>query len=54
MEEAGIRNKVITLVGGAPTTEEWAKEIGADGWAPNAALAVERVKMLLETKQNRE
>ena len=37
---ADLRDKVIVMVGGAPVTEEWAKEIGADGFAPDAPEAV--------------
>lgn len=40
LEEAGLRSSVKILVGGAPVTQEWAQEIGADGYAPNAAEAV--------------
>jgi len=47
LKEAGLRDMVKVMIGGAPTTEEWAIEIGADGWAPNAALAVEKARMLL-------
>ncbi len=39
LQEAGIRDKVKVLVGGAPTTEAWAEEIGADGYAADAAAA---------------
>ena len=41
--EAGVRNKVKIMVGGAPVTEKFAKDIGADGYAPDAATAVEKV-----------
>jgi corrinoid protein of di/trimethylamine methyltransferase len=40
LREAGIRDQVKVLVGGAPVTQAWAKEIGADGYAENAAGAV--------------
>jgi corrinoid protein of di/trimethylamine methyltransferase len=40
MEARGIRHKYIVLVGGASVTPEWAKAIGADGTAKNAADAV--------------
>lgn len=40
LEEAGLRRAVKVMVGGAPVTEEWAKQIGADGYAPNAPEAV--------------
>ena len=48
IKQANLRDKVKVIVGGAPTTEDWAKEIGADGWAPDAASAVELVKKLLK------
>ncbi len=40
LEEAGLRRSVKVMVGGAPVTEEWARQIGADGFAPNAPEAV--------------
>jgi len=40
-EEAGIRNQVKIMVGGAPVTEAFAKEIGADAYTPDAATAAE-------------
>lgn len=40
LEEAGLRRSVKVMVGGAPVTEEWATEIGADAFAPNAPEAV--------------
>jgi len=40
LEEAGLRGRVKIMVGGAPVTEDWATEIGADGFAPNAPEAV--------------
>ena len=45
MEAAGLRNKVKVLVGGAPVTERFAKEVGADGYAPDAASAVDLAKL---------
>lgn len=47
LEEAGLRSQVKVLVGGAPVTEGFAKEIGADGYAPDAGSAVNTVKTLL-------
>jgi 5-methyltetrahydrofolate--homocysteine methyltransferase len=47
LQEAGLRNRVKVMIGGAPVTERFAKEIGADGYAPDAASAVDRVKELL-------
>jgi 5-methyltetrahydrofolate--homocysteine methyltransferase len=47
IQEAGLRGKVKAMVGGAPVTERFAKEIGADGYAADAASAVDIVKALL-------
>jgi len=40
LEEAGLRNEVKIMVGGAPVTESYAKQIGADGYADDAISAV--------------
>jgi 5-methyltetrahydrofolate--homocysteine methyltransferase len=40
LKSAGLRKKVKIMVGGAPTTQEWADEIGADGYADDAPGAV--------------
>ena len=47
-EKAGIRDKVKVLIGGAPTTQEWADEIGADGWGRDAVMAVALARRLIE------
>ncbi len=47
LEAAGLREKVHVMVGGAPVTDEFAEETGADGFAADASLAVKRAKMLL-------
>jgi len=44
---AGIREKVKILVGGAPVTQSFAMEIGADGYAPDAGSATRLAKSLL-------
>lgn len=46
--EAGLRDHVKVIIGGAPVGQEWAKEIGADGYAENAMQAVDVVKGLLQ------
>jgi len=46
-DEAGLRPKVKLIVGGAPVTQEWANQIGADAYAPDAATAVDKCKELL-------
>lgn len=47
LEEAGLRQQVKVLVGGAPVTQKFADEIGADGYASNASVAVDKIKELL-------
>ncbi len=47
LQEAGIRDQVKVLVGGAPLTQAYSDEIGADGYAPDAASAVDKTKELL-------
>jgi len=47
IEWAGLRKQVKTIVGGAPLTEKFAREIGADGYAPDAATAVDVTKSLV-------
>ncbi len=44
LTEAGIRDKVTTMVGGAATTEYWAAKIGATFWAENAGDTVMKLK----------
>lgn len=43
---AGLRNRVRVLVGGAPLTQAYAEEIGADGYAPDASEAVSLVRQM--------
>jgi corrinoid protein of di/trimethylamine methyltransferase len=47
LKEAGIRDRVKVMVGGAPVTEAWAESIGADGYAEDVVSAVELAKRLL-------
>ena len=47
LKEAGLREAVKVMVGGAPVTQRFADEIGADGYAPNASAAVEKARELL-------
>ena len=47
LKEAGLRDQVKVLIGGVPASPEWAKEIGADGYAENATEAVDVVKQLV-------
>jgi len=45
--QAGLRDRVKVIVGGAPVTQEYADQIGADGYASNAASAVDKIRDLL-------
>ncbi|KLU62718.1 methionine synthase [Peptococcaceae bacterium CEB3] len=47
LKEEGLRNKVKVIVGGAPISQDFAEEIGADGFAPDAASATDLCKKLL-------
>jgi corrinoid protein of di/trimethylamine methyltransferase len=47
LKEAGLRDQVKVLVGGAPITESWAEKIGADGYADDAISAVAVAKRLV-------
>jgi methylmalonyl-CoA mutase cobalamin-binding domain/chain len=47
LEQAGLRESVRVVVGGAPVTAAFAAELGADGYGANAAMAVEKVKELV-------
>ncbi len=47
LDAEGLRGKVKVIVGGAPITEEWAKQIGADAFALDAASGADRCKELL-------
>jgi 5-methyltetrahydrofolate--homocysteine methyltransferase len=48
LQASGLKGKVKTMVGGAPVTEEFARQIGADGYAADAASAVNKVKEILK------
>ena len=47
LKEAGLRDQVKVVIGGAPASTEWAETIGADGYAENANEAVGVVRQLL-------
>jgi corrinoid protein of di/trimethylamine methyltransferase len=47
LQEAGIRDKVKLMVGGAAVTQEWADQIGADGYAEEVTAAIKKAKQLL-------
>lgn len=48
LKEKGLRERVKIMVGGAPVTDEFARSIGADGYAPEAGSAVEWVKKAIK------
>ncbi|MBO6835580.1 MAG: B12-binding domain-containing protein [Alphaproteobacteria bacterium] len=52
MKEQGIRDDFTVLVGGAPLNEEFAREIGADAYCRDAAVAVETAKEVMARKNN--
>lgn len=47
VEQAGLKGKVKTMIGGAPVTQRYCDEIGADGYAADAASAVDKAKQLI-------
>lgn len=47
IEGAGLRDKVKIMIGGAPITQNYAEQIGADGYSPDAASAVEDAKTFI-------
>jgi 5-methyltetrahydrofolate--homocysteine methyltransferase len=49
LEEAGVRDKVKVMIGGAPVTQSFADQIGADGYASNAAAAADLAKAFVAT-----
>ncbi len=52
LDEAGLRGQVTVMVGGAPVTESYTRDIGADLYAPDAASASSRAKeLILERKK---
>jgi len=48
LKAAGLRDSVKVIIGGAPVTQRYADEIGADGYAPDANSAVRKTKELLK------
>lgn len=50
VERAGLREKVKIIVGGAPVTQGYANEIGADGFSADASLVPDMVKSLLQAR----
>ncbi len=48
LKKKGVRNKFKVMVGGACVTEDYARQIGADGYAPNAAAALREARNLMQ------
>jgi len=48
LKNEGIREKIKVIVGGAPVSEQWAQNIGADAFATDAFTGVEKIKMLVQ------
>ncbi|MCF8029793.1 MAG: corrinoid protein [Desulfohalobiaceae bacterium] len=48
LKEAGIRDQVKVMIGGAPVTDDFAEEIGADAYAPNASIGTEKALELIK------
>jgi corrinoid protein of di/trimethylamine methyltransferase len=53
LQAVGMRKKYIIMVGGGPTTQEWADQIGADGYARTAPDAVKLALELIKEKKER-
>ena len=51
LRKRGLRDKVRVVVGGAPVSAEYARSIGADGYAPDAPAAVREIRRLLPVRQ---
>ena len=47
LKAAGLRDKVKVMIGGAPVTEAYAKQIGADGYSPDSSAATRLAKTLV-------
>jgi methanogenic corrinoid protein MtbC1 len=48
LKKAGIRETVRVMIGGAPVTQQYADQIGADGYSDNASAAVGLARRLLQ------
>lgn len=51
LKNSKSKKKFITMVGGVATSQKYSEQIGADGWASNAAATLEKVKGLLEKRK---
>ena len=52
LEKAGVRDRVIVMVGGAPVTQEYADAVGADGYSADASSAVKKAKELIQLRRS--
>ena len=52
INEAGLRDRVKIMVGGAPLSSEFAKQIGADGYGSNAATAADMAKSFMDSSRS--
>ena len=50
LEDKGVRDRYHVIVGGAPVTQGWVEECGADSWGENAGTAVEYLAELMAAK----
>jgi len=51
LAEAGVRDRVKIMIGGAPVSQSFAEKISADGYAPDAAAAADKAKELIAAKR---
>lgn len=51
LRDTGMRDKISVMIGGAPSSEKWAQDIGADGYAPDATEAVTLAKRLMHSSR---
>jgi 5-methyltetrahydrofolate--homocysteine methyltransferase len=51
LQKAGLRDRVIVMVGGAPVTQEYADAVGADGYSADASSAVKKAKELIQLRR---
>ncbi len=51
LKAKGIRDKYHVILGGAPVTEEWVKECGADSWGENAGIAVQILERVMAERR---
>ena len=52
LKERGLREKYIVMIGGAPVTDDFARQIGADYYTPNAASAAETARSVVLEKKS--